>query len=55
MSGWEISDLTLPEVPLARRSGVQRKLALTILFHPVISRIGERCELTELEPGLSRL
>ena len=56
MSGWDVNDLTLPEVPLTRQSGSARKLALTILFHPDFRRIGERAMLDkDLGDGLSRL
>ncbi len=57
MSGWDLNDLTLPEVALPRSQGNSRALALTLLFHPDPLRIGETAILCK--PGerglLSRL
>ncbi len=56
MPGWDANDQTLPEVPPLRRSHAARKLALTILYHPDTSRIGERAPFNGgTESDLSRL
>lgn len=46
MPAWDLSDLTLPEVATTESGSQERRLALTILFHPDVARIGEVASIT---------